>query len=69
MINDLAQFMSAMSGISRPNFVALAERFDFGPYRTLCDVGGAAAELSCAVAAKHPHIEWTMRSPRMLLLS
>jgi len=55
----LAQFMSAMSGISRPNFVSLAERFDFGPYPTLCDVGGAAAELSCAVAAKHPHIRCT----------
>jgi hypothetical protein len=48
--------MGAMSGISRANFVALAERFDFTPYRTLCDVGGAAAELSCAVAARHPHL-------------
>jgi hypothetical protein len=52
----LEQFMAAMSGISRPNFLALAERFDFSPYRTLCDVGGAAAELSCAVAARHPHL-------------
>jgi len=52
----LEQFMAAMSGLSRPNFVALAERFDFGPYRTLCDVGGAAADLSCAVAARHPHL-------------
>ncbi len=52
----LEQFMAAMSGLSRPNFVALAERFDFGPYRTLCDVGGASAVLSCAVAARHPHL-------------
>jgi hypothetical protein len=52
----LEQFMAAMSGISRGNFQALAERFDFAPYRTLCDVGGAAAELSCAVAARHPHL-------------
>ena len=52
----LEQFMAAMSGISRPNFVQLAERFDFAPYRTLCDVGGAAAELSCAVATRHPHL-------------
>jgi hypothetical protein len=50
----LEQFMAAMSGISRMNFMALAERFDFAPYRTLCDVGGAAAELSLAVAARHP---------------
>src|SRR4030095_9497574 len=42
--------------ISRPNFQALAQRFDFAPYRTLCDVGGAAADLSCAVAARHAHI-------------
>jgi len=52
----LEQFMAAMSGISRSNFEALAERFDFGPYGTLCDVGGAAADLSCAVAARHPHL-------------
>jgi len=55
----LEQFMGAMSGISRRNFIALAERFDFGPYRTLCDVGGAAADLSCAVAARHPHLRCT----------
>ncbi|MEW6269203.1 MAG: methyltransferase [Thermodesulfobacteriota bacterium] len=55
----LEQFMGAMSGISRNNFVALAERFDFSPYRTLCDVGGAAATLSCAVAARHPHLRCT----------
>jgi hypothetical protein len=52
----LEQFMAAMSGISRRNFMALAERFDFAPYQTLCDVGGAAAELSCAVAPRHPHL-------------
>jgi hypothetical protein len=55
----LEHFLAAMSGISRPNFLALAERFDFAPYRTLCDVGGAAADLSCAVAARHPHLRCT----------
>ena len=55
----LEQFMAAMSGLSRPNFQALAERFDFGPYRTLCDVGGASAELSCAVAARHLQLRCT----------
>lgn len=55
----LEQFLSAMSGISRRNFETLAERFDFSPYRTLCDVGGAAADLSCAVAARHPHLRCT----------
>ncbi|HZR83936.1 MAG TPA: methyltransferase [Candidatus Binatia bacterium] len=55
----LAQFMAAMSGISRPNFQALAEKFDFSRYQTLCDVGGAAADLSCAVASRHPHLRCT----------
>jgi hypothetical protein len=55
----LEQFMAAMSGVSRRNFVALAERFDFRPYATLCDVGGAAADLSCAVAARHPQLRCT----------
>ena len=55
----LEQFMAAMSGISRQAFVALADSFDFGPYRTLCDVGGAAGDLSCAVAARHPHLRCT----------
>src|SRR5262245_34955495 len=56
---SLERFVAAMSGISRPKFSALAERFDFAPYRTLCDVGGSAAELSCAVAARHPHVRCT----------
>jgi O-methyltransferase/methyltransferase family protein len=55
----LEQFMAAMSGVSRRNFVALADRFDFSPYRTLCDVGGAAADLSCAIAARHPRLRCT----------
>lgn len=55
----LEQFMGAMSGISRANFAVLADRFDFAPYRTLCDVGGAAADLSCAVAARHSHMRCT----------
>jgi hypothetical protein len=55
----LEQFLSAMSGISRPNFEALAAAFDFRPYKTLCDVGGAAGDLSCAVAARHPHLRCT----------
>jgi hypothetical protein len=52
----LEQFMSAMRGISAPNFQALAEKFDFSSYRTLCDVGGATAQLSTVVAARHPHL-------------
>ena len=55
----LEQFMGAMQGISRPNFEALAETFDFSRYQTLCDVGGANALLSRLVAARHPHLTCT----------
>lgn len=53
----LEQFMNAMRGISAPNFQALAEKFDFSKYRSLCDVGGATALLSTLVAKRHPHLQ------------
>jgi hypothetical protein len=53
----LEQFMNAMRAISAPNFQALAEKFDFSKYRTLCDVGGATALLSTLVAKRHPHLQ------------
>jgi hypothetical protein len=52
----LEQFMDAMTGISAGNFRNFAQKFDFSRYRTLCDVGGATAQLSCQVAAHHPHM-------------
>jgi len=53
----LEQFLDAMTGLSRINFEALADKFDFSRYRTLCDVGGATGLLSIEVAKKYPHIE------------
>jgi ubiquinone/menaquinone biosynthesis C-methylase UbiE len=52
----LEQFMNAMSGVSAGNFQAFAQKFDFSKYKTLCDVGGATGQLSCMVAAAHPHM-------------
>jgi hypothetical protein len=52
----LEQFMRAMRGLSRPGILALAEKFDFSSYRTLCDVGGATGLLSTVVARRHPHL-------------
>jgi len=52
----LEQFMRAMSGISYGNFAALAETFDFSPYQTVCDVGGATGQLSMIIAQRHPHL-------------
>ena len=53
----LEQFLDAMAGLSRINFEALADKFDFSRYRTLCDVGGATGLLCMEVAKKHPQIE------------
>lgn len=55
----LEQFMSAMTGVSRINFEAFAEKFDFSPFRTLCDVGGATGLLSIEVARRHPQLTCT----------
>ena len=46
-----------MTGLSRINFEALAEKFDFSRYHTLCDVGGATGLLCIEVAKKHPQIK------------
>ncbi|HTL56793.1 MAG TPA: methyltransferase [Candidatus Limnocylindrales bacterium] len=55
----LEQFMGAMTGLSRINFEAFAEKFDFSKFRTHCDVGGATGLLSIEVAKKHPHLKCT----------
>jgi hypothetical protein len=55
----LEQFMNAMAGISLGPFHALAEKFDFSKYKTLCDVGGATGQLSIMVASRHPHMHCT----------
>jgi hypothetical protein len=52
----LEQFMGAMTGISRANFEAFAEQFDFSEFHSLCDVGGATGLLSIEVARRHPHL-------------
>jgi hypothetical protein len=52
----LEQFMNAMAGISLGPFQALAEKFDFSKYETLCDVGGATGQLSLVVANRHRHM-------------
>jgi ubiquinone/menaquinone biosynthesis C-methylase UbiE len=55
----LEQFMGAMTGLSRINFEAFAEKFDFEPHETLCDVGGATGLLCIEVAKRHPHLRCT----------
>jgi predicted O-methyltransferase YrrM len=55
----LEQFMNAMAGTSAGPFMALAEKFDFSKYETLCDAGGATGQLSIIVANRHPHMRCT----------
>lgn len=54
--DKLRQFMEAMSGVQMGNFIALAEKFDFSKYRTLCDIGGASGLLAIQIASRHPHM-------------
>lgn len=54
--SKLEQFMGAMTGLSRINFEAFADKFDFSPFSNLCDIGGATGLLSIEVANKHPHL-------------
>ncbi len=55
----LEQFMGAMTGLSRINFEALAVKFDFSKFKTLCDVGGATGLLCIEAAKKHPKLACT----------
>lgn len=52
----LEQFMMAMAGISRGNFQAFVDAFNFAPYRSYCDVGGATGLLAGMVARAKPHL-------------
>ncbi|MEO6759996.1 MAG: methyltransferase [Saprospiraceae bacterium] len=55
----LEQFMGAMMGLSRINFEAFAEKFDFSNYKTLCDIGGATGLLCIEAAKRHAHLQCT----------
>lgn len=53
----LEGFLNAMAGVSTGSFMALAEKFDFSEYKTLCDVGGANGALSIQLARRHPNLK------------
>lgn len=54
----LGQFLDAMTGFQAGNFMQLAEKFDFGRYKTVTDVGGALALLSRVVGQRHKHLSF-----------
>lgn len=51
------EFVNAMGGIQTGNFIAFANKFDFSGYKTLCDIGGAGAQLSAHVVTHNPHMK------------
>jgi precorrin-6B methylase 2 len=51
------EFVNAMGGIQTANFITFAKIFDFSGYKTLCDIGGAGAQLSAHVASNNPHMK------------
>lgn len=53
----LEQFLGAMTGLSRINFEALAAKFNFSKFKTLCDIGGATGLLCIEVARAHPDLQ------------
>ncbi len=56
---ELEQFMGAMTGLSRINFEAFADKFDFSRFKMLCDIGGATGLLCIEVAKRHPQLKCT----------
>ena len=56
---ELERFMNAMTGISMGNFHAFAQKFDFSPHNTMCDVGGATGQLSIICAQYNTHLQCT----------
>jgi hypothetical protein len=51
--------MEAMAGIQMGAFKAFAASFNFMPYHTLCDMGGATGALSIQVTLSNPHMQCT----------
>jgi SAM-dependent methyltransferase len=56
---ELEAFAEGMAGLSKGNFVAFAEQFDFSDYDSMTDVGGALGNLSRTVARREPHLSIT----------
>ncbi len=53
----LEQFMRAMTGASRGNFAAFVDKFDFTPFKTYVDIGGATGLLAGMVAEAAPQLD------------
>ncbi|MBT9567685.1 MAG: methyltransferase [Thiobacillus sp.] len=54
-----AQFLSAMSALSRGASQAIASKFPWRDYASFVDVGAAQGDLAAQVALLHPHLQGT----------
>lgn len=52
----LREFLKAMGGIQMGNFMMLSQQFDFSPYNTHCDLGGAGGYLAAQIALNNEHM-------------
>jgi O-methyltransferase domain/Dimerisation domain len=52
----LREFLAAMTGLSHPANVAIAERFPWGGYASFVDVGTAQGDLAVQIALANPHL-------------
>jgi O-methyltransferase/methyltransferase family protein len=52
----LEQFLAAMTGISYPSNVRIAEVLPWKDHATVCDLGTAQGDLAVQIALAHPHI-------------
>jgi SAM-dependent methyltransferase len=55
----LAQFLSAMTGLSLGIAHALAEKFPWSGYGSFVDVGTAQGGIAAVLAKRHPHLQGT----------
>lgn len=52
----LAQFLGAMTGVSRGANLAIARAFPWASYRSFVDIGTAQGDLAVQIVQAHPHL-------------
>ncbi|RYY25629.1 MAG: methyltransferase [Chitinophagaceae bacterium] len=57
--NRLEGFVAAMGSFQVANFSSFARQFDFSPYRTHCDIGGAGGHFAAQIVTYNPSIQST----------
>jgi len=55
----LKGFLKAMTGISHGSAMAIAAKFPFKNYKSVCDVGTAQGDTAAQIALAHPHLQTT----------